>query len=89
MTHSHSFAPLTTPSAQILILGTMPGEASLSQNQYYAYSRNAFWPIMGHIGRFDPALPYAERVEKLLAQRIVVWDVLQGVCAGGQFGCGY
>lgn len=83
MTHIYSFAPLTTPSAQILILGTMPGEVSLAKSEYYAHPRNAFWPIMGHIGGFDPALPYAERVEKLLVQRIAVWDVLQGCVRPG------
>ena len=78
MAFIQGFAPLETPSARVLILGTMPSKASLAQQQYYAHPRNSFWPIMGHIGRFDPTLPYDERVQRLLAWPIAVWDVLQG-----------
>ena len=46
---AHSFDWLAAPDAQILIVGSMPGIASLQQQQYYAHPRNAFWPVMQQI----------------------------------------
>src|SRR5687768_5238069 len=54
----------------------MPSIASLAARQYYAHPRNAFWPILGAICRFDPALPYPRRCAALRACGIAVWDVL-------------
>ena len=41
-----SFAPLIDEKTKILIIGTMPGIASLDAAEYYAHPRNAFWKIM-------------------------------------------
>src|SRR3989304_1705469 len=60
-----SFPPIASPNATLLILGSMPGKASLLANQYYAHPRNAFWPIMGELFGADPAMPYARRVRVL------------------------
>lgn len=73
----NSFAPICNPSTTILILGSMPGKASLTANQYYAHPRNAFWPVMGSIAHFDASLPYEARVNALKSANIAVWDVLQ------------
>jgi hypoxanthine-DNA glycosylase len=54
----------------------MPGVASLNAHQYYAHSRNAFWPIMADIFGFDANLNYDVRVKKLVASGVAVWDVL-------------
>jgi hypothetical protein len=35
-----SFPPISHPSAEILILGTMPGAKSLQLNQYYGHGGN-------------------------------------------------
>ena len=40
------FPPIAAPDARVLILGTMPSEASLQKQQYYGYGRNACWPIL-------------------------------------------
>lgn len=71
------FAPLAAPGAHILILGSMPGIASLQAGQYYAHPRNSFWPIMGALYGSGPDLPYTERVRMLQASGVAVWDVLQ------------
>ena len=72
----HSFAPISNSQARILILGSMPGKESLKQNQYYAHPQNAFWKIMGELVGAHPHLPYEERLRKLAAAHIALWDVL-------------
>ena len=77
MAEARSFPPIATPEAHCLILGSMPGQASLVAGQYYAHPRNAFWPIMGKLLDFAPTAPYGERVESLKQAGIAVWDVLE------------
>lgn len=74
------FPPIADANATILILGTMPGKASLKENQYYAYPRNLFWKILGSILGFDPVDSYENRVKMVLASRIAIWDVTKS-CA--------
>jgi len=72
-----SFAPIETTNANLLILGSMPGEISLQRQQYYAHPRNAFWQIMESICNMDANLSYEEKVIVLKDRGIAVWDVLQ------------
>ena len=60
----------------VLILGSLPGRASLAAGQYYAQPRNAFWPIMGALFGAAPELDYAARLERLTARSVALWDVL-------------
>ncbi|THF64690.1 DNA-deoxyinosine glycosylase [Pseudothauera nasutitermitis] len=76
MSRVFSFPPIAAPDARVLILGSMPGAASLAAAQYYAHPRNAFWPILGELLGFDPGADYAERVGHLHAAGVAVWDVM-------------
>ncbi|MDO6385533.1 MULTISPECIES: DNA-deoxyinosine glycosylase [unclassified Uliginosibacterium] len=77
MARLEAFPPIATPEAKILILGSMPGAASLGAQRYYAHPHNQFWPIMATLLGFDPTLDYASRCDRLSTAGIAVWDVLQ------------
>lgn len=77
MSHAESFPPLVAAGARILILGSMPGQASLREQQYYAHPRNAFWPIMGQLFDAGPERSYRQRCDLLMNNGIAVWDVLR------------
>lgn len=83
MTRIVGLAPVSDPSARILILGSMPGVRSLAEQQYYAHPRNHFWPLMGRILGIDPAAPYPERLESLQRCGVALWDVLQTCVRAG------
>lgn len=73
-----SFAPIVQPDAKILILGSLPGDASLAQGHYYAHPRNAFWPIISKILQVDlNELAFEQRYALLRSRQIALWDVIQ------------
>jgi hypoxanthine-DNA glycosylase len=73
-------APVIAANTRILILGSFPGAASLAAQQYYAHPRNQLWPILSALtGENLAALPYAQRLPRLLAHGFGLWDVL-GAC---------
>lgn len=72
---SRGFPPIAAPDARLLILGSLPGQASLAAGQYYAQPHNAFWRIMGDLFDAGLDLPYAERADRLRANGIALWDV--------------
>jgi double-stranded uracil-DNA glycosylase len=83
MTQVHSFPPIAAPDATRLILGTMPGVASLTAGRYYAHQRNGFWPLLEAALGLPTGLQYEQRCQALIANRIALWDVLQGCMRPG------
>ena len=53
MTTIRGLSPIARADAVILILGTMPGKASLRAEQYYAHGGNVFWKLVASILSFD------------------------------------
>jgi len=71
-----SFPPVAGVGARVLILGSIPGKASLQAARYYAHERNAFWSIMGELIGAGPQLDYPQRLAKLQAAGFALWDVI-------------
>lgn len=73
-----AFDPVVAANTRLLILGSLPGEASLAAGQYYAHPRNAFWRLMG--GLLDDAdlheRPYQARLAALRARGVGLWDTV-------------
>jgi TDG/mug DNA glycosylase family protein len=69
--------PVARSDARLFILGSLPGDASLAAQRYYAHRRNNFWRLVGHVvGEDLQHLDYASRLERLMDNRIGLWDVV-------------
>ncbi len=75
MEASEGFLPLERGDARVLVLGTLPGVKSITEQQYYAHPQNAFWPIMREL--YGVSGDYYERCAALVLHNIAVWDVLR------------
>ena len=72
--------PVATRTTRVLLLGSLPGDASLAAQRYYAHPQNQFWRLLGSaIGEDLHSLSYERRLDRLASHRIGLWDVI-GVC---------
>jgi hypoxanthine-DNA glycosylase len=85
LTRKSAFAPFVSPDTRVLILGTLPGEASLSAQRYYAHPQNQFWRLVGTAMRYEdlPALDYDARRAALAAAGIGLWDTIASAVRSG------
>lgn len=68
---------MVAPDTRILILGSLPGSASLAIRQYYGHPRNGFWRLVGDVIGVDLyGMDYAARLSTLLQHQIGLWDVI-------------
>lgn len=73
-----SFPPIISDFPKALILGTMPGIASLQKQEYYGHPRNHFWKIMANIFNASE-IPVDYLSKKLIVEHneLALWDVLR------------
>ncbi|CAG2157204.1 Uracil DNA glycosylase superfamily protein [compost metagenome] len=77
MTTKRCFPPVVDSRTRILVLGSLPGEVSLAQSQYYAHKQNRFWHLMGDVLGVDlVGLDYPGRLQALLGHGVGLWDVV-------------
>jgi len=77
MTRKAGFPAVVDADTRVLILGSLPGEASLAVRQYYGNPRNAFWRLMeGVLDASLVPLPYDDRLKALLSHGVGLWDVI-------------
>ncbi|WP_066733355.1 DNA-deoxyinosine glycosylase [Cupriavidus sp. D384] len=77
MTTKRCFPPVVDPHTRVLVLGSLPGEVSLAQAQYYAHKQNRFWHLMSDVLDVDlVGLDYDSRLATLRRHRVGLWDVV-------------
>ena len=80
----HCFPPVIRHDTRLLVLGSLPGRASLSAGRYYAHPRNLFWRLIGEaIGRDIEALDYEARLTALLGAHVGLWDTVASAVRPG------
>ncbi len=66
-----------------LVLGSMPGRASLAAGRYYAHPQNRFWATMACVLGQPLPTEYEERIAMLHACGIGLFDVLASCARKG------
>lgn len=80
MPHPHlkkSFLPIIAPDTEVLILGSMPGDRSIAENEYYGHPQNRFWRMLSIVTNSPEPSDYSQKRRLLRENRIGLWDVAQ------------
>ena len=76
--------PIARSDARLFVLGSLPGDASLAAQRYYAHPTNQFWKLLGTaIGEELQLLDYEKRLGRLAERRIGLWDVIASAKRSG------
>ncbi|WHO37097.1 DNA-deoxyinosine glycosylase [Sphingobium sp. AP49] len=79
-----AFPPSVDAETRLLILGSLPGDASIKQGEYYAHRGNAFWALMSDVlGEDLRSAPYAVKLKRLRARGVGLWDVIESADRDG------
>ena len=84
VSRKESFPPVVDLSTRVLILGSLPGDASLAAGRYYAHPQNQFWQLLSPVVGVDlPALNYDGRLAALRTAGVGLWDVVASATRKG------
>ena len=72
----YGFGPIADSNSRVLILGSMPSEASLAKGEYYGHPQNAFWRLISEILEEPYDSDYEARKAMLLRNHVALWDVV-------------
>ncbi len=76
-TTKRSFAPVVDRHTRLLVIGSLPGDRSLRDGQYYAHPRNQFWRLLEPVvGAALADAAYPTRLARLQAAGVGLWDVI-------------
>lgn len=78
-----SFAPIIPKNSKLLVLGSLPGDKSLQENQYYAHPQNRFWKILALLYGVTKPTDYPSRIALLYKHHIALWDVCEAAFRQG------
>jgi len=60
---------------EILVMGTLPSDLSITKQEYYGNPANDFWRLISAaLNRDVTAMPYGERLAVLRSHHIGLWD---------------
>jgi double-stranded uracil-DNA glycosylase len=80
----YGLPPIARSDTRVFLLGSLPGDASLAAQRYYAHPTNQFWRLLGSaIGEDLQRLEYPERLGRLAERRIGLWDVIASASRHG------
>ena len=68
-------APLMCPEPRILILGSLPSDESIRQQEYYGNPKNLFWKVLAGVYGSPVPETYPEKKTFLAKHHIALWDV--------------
>jgi double-stranded uracil-DNA glycosylase len=76
--------PVARSDVRLFVLGSLPGDASLAAQRYYAHPTNQFWRLLGcAIGEELQPLSYDQRLKRLVDRRVGLWDVIASAARRG------
>ncbi|MEG1644125.1 MAG: DNA-deoxyinosine glycosylase [Bacteroidales bacterium] len=71
----YSFTPVAGSGAVTLILGSIPGDRSILECEYYAHPQNRFWRVIAFITDSNVPCNYEEKKRMLTDNGIALWDI--------------
>lgn len=79
-----SFDYIVNDKTHTLVIGSMPGIASLNAGEYYAHKHNLFWKLVFEAFKEEYAVPdFETKINLLLSHGIGLWDAAKSCSRNG------